>query len=52
MGKPATIVGAGGRAGTARAQMQLLEHGCTRRDFGDVPIPFVWMPAGSEPPNV
>ena len=25
MGKPATIVGAGGRAGTARAQMQLLE---------------------------
>ena len=30
----------------------LKEHGCTRRDFGDVPIPFVWMPAGSEPPNV
>ena len=25
MGKPATIIGAGGRAGTARAQMQLLE---------------------------
>ena len=25
MGKPATILGAGGRAGTARAQMQLLE---------------------------
>ena len=30
----------------------LKEHGCTRRDFGDVPITFVWMPAGSEPPNV
>ena len=30
----------------------LKEHGCTRRDFGDVPIPFMWMPAGSEPPNV
>ena len=25
MGKPATIIGAGGRAGTARAQMQLHE---------------------------
>ncbi len=25
MGKPATVIGAGGRAGTARAQMQLLE---------------------------
>ena len=25
MGKPVTIIGAGGRAGTARAQMQLLE---------------------------
>ena len=25
MGKPATIIGAGGRAGTARAQMQLRE---------------------------
>ena len=25
MGKPGTIIGAGGRAGTARAQMQLLE---------------------------
>ena len=25
MGKPATIIGAGGRAGTARAQMQLIE---------------------------
>ena len=25
MGKPATIIGTGGRAGTARAQMQLLE---------------------------
>ena len=25
MGKPATIIGAGGRAGTARAQMQLQE---------------------------
>ena len=30
----------------------LKEHGSTRRDFGDVPIPVVWMPAGSEPPNV
>ena len=28
MGKPATIIGAGGRAGTARAQMQLLETLC------------------------
>ena len=26
----------------------LKEHGCTRRDFGDVPIPFVWMPAGGD----
>jgi chromate reductase len=26
MGKPATIIGAGGRAGTARAQMQLQEN--------------------------
>ncbi|HAI07790.1 MAG TPA: hypothetical protein DCM17_00550, partial [Dehalococcoidia bacterium] len=25
MGKPGTIIGAGGRSGTARAQMQLLE---------------------------
>ena len=25
MGKPATIIGAGGKAGTARAQMQLEE---------------------------
>lgn len=25
MGKPGTIIGAGGRAGTSRAQMQLLE---------------------------
>ena len=28
MGKPATIIGAGGRAGTARAQMQLQEVLC------------------------
>ena len=28
----------------------LKEHGCARRDFGDVPIPFVWMPHGNEPP--
>jgi len=28
MGKPATTIGAGNRAGTARAQMQLLETPC------------------------
>ena len=26
----------------------LKEHECTRRDFGDVLIPFVWMPAGGD----
>ena len=25
----------------------LKEHGCARRDLGDVPIPFVWMPDAS-----
>ena len=24
----------------------LKEHGCARRELGDVPIPFVWMPGG------
>ena len=28
----------------------LKEHGCARRDLGDVPIPFVWMPDFNEPP--
>ena len=28
----------------------LKERGCTDRDFGDVPIPFVWMPHRNEPP--
>ena len=28
----------------------LKEHGCRREQFGDVPIPFVWMPGGYEPP--
>ena len=28
----------------------LKEHGCRRRDLGDVPIPFVWMPDSGEPP--
>ena len=23
---------------------ELKEHGCVRRDLGEVPIPFVWMP--------
>ena len=27
----------------------LKEHGCARRDLGDVPIPFVWMPDASYP---
>lgn len=29
----------------------LREHGCARRDLGDVPIPFVWMPDGNHPPE-
>ena len=29
----------------------LKEHGCARRDFGDVPIPFVWMPDGNYSPE-
>ena len=29
----------------------LKEHGCARRDLGDVPIPFVWMPDASYPPE-
>ena len=29
----------------------LKEHGCARRDLGDVPIPFVWMPDGNRPPE-
>jgi len=29
----------------------LKEHGCARRDFGDVPIPFVWMPDANEFPE-
>ena len=28
----------------------LKEHECAGRDFGDVPIPFVTMPHGNEPP--
>ena len=28
----------------------LKEHGCARRDLGDVPIPFVWVPDFNEPP--
>ena len=27
------------------------EHGCARREFGEVPIPFVWMPGGNGPPE-
>ena len=46
MGKPATIVGAGGRAGTARAQMQLLE---TLSETGNLVMikPGVLVPAFS-----
>ena len=29
----------------------LKEHGCVRRDFGDAPIPFVWMPDSNELPK-
>lgn len=29
----------------------LKEHGCRRRELGDVPIPFVWMPDFNEPPK-
>ncbi len=29
----------------------LKEHGCRREKFGDVPIPFVWMPEGCLPPE-
>lgn len=29
----------------------LKEHGCRCRDFGEVPIPFVWMPGGNCPPE-
>ncbi|MCY3567905.1 MAG: hypothetical protein OXH38_04720, partial [Chloroflexi bacterium] len=29
----------------------LQEHGCPRREFGDVPIPFVWTPDGDGPPE-
>ena len=29
----------------------LKEHVCTRRDLGNVPIPFVWMPDGNYPPE-
>ena len=29
----------------------LKEHGCARRELGDVPIPFVWMPGGNGPPE-
>ena len=29
----------------------LIEHACTRRDFGDVPIPLVWMPDANEFPE-
>ena len=29
----------------------LKEHGCARRDFGEVPIPFVWMPDSNELPE-
>ena len=29
----------------------LKERGCARRDLGDVPIPFVWMPDASYPPE-
>ena len=29
----------------------LKEHGCARRNLGDVPIPFVWMPDGNRPPE-
>ena len=28
----------------------LKEHGRARRDFGDVPLPFVWMPDANELP--
>lgn len=29
----------------------LREHGCSRRELGEVPIPFVWMPDGDGPPE-
>ena len=29
----------------------LKEHGCARREFGEVPIPFVWLPDGNCPPE-
>jgi hypothetical protein len=32
------------------SELWLKEHGCRRRDLGDVPIPFVWMPDFNEPP--
>lgn len=28
----------------------LAQHACARRELTDVPIPFVWMPGGCEPP--
>ena len=27
------------------------EHGCARRELGEVPIPFVWMPDASHVPE-
>ena len=29
----------------------LKEHGCRREKFGDVPIPFVWIPDGYQLPE-
>ncbi|MYH48310.1 MAG: hypothetical protein F4151_01955 [Gammaproteobacteria bacterium] len=29
----------------------LQEHGCPRKEFGEVPIPFVWTPDGDGPPE-
>ena len=29
----------------------LRQHGCPRRALGELPIPFVWLPDGEEPPQ-
>lgn len=43
-----TYVGQGGEYSMPwwASESWLKEHGCRRRDFGEVPIPFVWMPDG------